>query len=236
MTEDLSPSNMEPVNETSNEVTPSASQAEALQFETYVNALSEADRELLAKNNIDSFEAQSKWVNGLNNVLGKKGLINPGEDASDAQKTEYRDSLLNELGRPSDGNYEFDMPDGVKQEWVNDDFTQKLADTAYANGMNPEAFQQLINDIYSVYGAERAQIEEKFAEYEAEIAELKKGLGQDDMDDSANAAPANADSLKEQALQARVEAMELRGKGDHKGAAKAQAKANELTTRLASMG
>lgn len=120
-------------------------------FSSYLNSLPDGDRELLQKNGVDSFEKQSKWINGLNTVLGKKGLVAPGEDATEEEISAYKQSLYKEIGVPEDGEYEFTLPEGTQEEYVSQEFLDELAGVAQEKGINNEAFQAVIDKIYSAY-------------------------------------------------------------------------------------
>ena len=66
------------VDASENVATPEA--VPALKFEDYMSALPDEAREMYTKNGVDSFDKQTSWVNGLNELRGKKSLTPPGED------------------------------------------------------------------------------------------------------------------------------------------------------------
>lgn len=200
-----------------------------LDFKTYAEGLSEAHRELLTKNGVDSFEAQEKWISNLNSMVGKKGLVAPDENASDEDKAAYREQLLDRLGRPEDGGYNFDLPEGAREEVFADETVNKLATFAHKHGLNEEGFQEAVNLLNEL-------MTPLLGEWEKTIGEINKRLGEDTMNDNASSTnTVSRDTLREQGRAKMAEASKLWSAGDFKGAEKLQSEAKELYNQYASM-
>lgn len=197
-------------------------------FEQYLSVLSEEDRGLLEKNGVDSFEKQVKWINGLNSLVGKKGLVKPADDASDEDKAKYKESLLNELGRPENGEYNFEVPETVPDEYVSDEFLNGLAKIGYENGMSTEAFQSMIDYIYDAYGETVNAIEDIKKQIEEQA---KEG----NLDDAGSQGDNSAESVRERAKSLAIEANQEHKKGNFAQAKKLQAESADLYARLASL-
>ncbi len=108
------------------EATAEEAQEQGLSFEQYLDSQPDDYKELLSKNGVDSFEKQSKWVGGLNSLIGKKGIIPPSEGASEDDIAKFKDEVFKHLGRPEAGEYEFDLPEGIAEEYVSQDFLDEL--------------------------------------------------------------------------------------------------------------
>lgn len=197
-----------------------------LEFSSYLEALPEGDRELYTKNGVDSFEKQTKWVKNLESALGKKGIIPPGENATDEEKAAFRDQVYGQLGRPEDGAYDFDLPEGSNQEAYSDEFLNELAGVAYENGMTTEGFQKLINTIAGAYN-------QQLAEWQKYVEDVNAKLGEDKMDDSSdNSVRPDPDSIHDEAKTKLFEANNLFREGKYKEAERMRAEANELYNKL----
>lgn len=205
----------------------SASTSPALDFNTYLSALPETDREIFTKNGVDSFEKQISWVKGLNEIKGKKGLLKPAETATEAEKKAYQDALYKELGRPDDGKYDYELPEGSDDSFYSDEVINKLATVAFDNGMSAEGFQKLINTIAEPYNA-------MIKDWGVQVTKLKEKLGEDKIDDdSTNGSAVTKDSIHDEARTKRIEAEALHRKGDYKAATRLKAEADALYARLA---
>lgn len=196
-------------------------------FDNYFNQLSPESQELFKKNGVDSFEKQEKWVSGLNSLIGKKGLINPGENASEEQKAEYKNTILNELGRPENGEYKFDVSEKIPEQHINQEFLDGLAKLGYESGLNNEGFQNLINHIYSGY--------EKTVSYINDLEGKIKEMGSEGtLDDRGSVNPAvTKATVHEQAKDMSIKAREAFNKGDFKTATNLQEQAKEMYNKLA---
>lgn len=140
---------------TPSETPPAEVKTEGVKFDDYLKTLSPADQDLLKKNGVDSYEKQFKWVNNLNSMLGKKGLVKPGEDATQEEKDAYTKALHKELGAPENGEYEFDVPKyngkPVPDEMIDQGFVDGLAGIASKHGLSQQGYQEMVNHIYETY-------------------------------------------------------------------------------------
>lgn len=206
-----------------------ATETPSLDFKSYSESLSEPHRELLTKNGVDSFEAQEKWISNLNSMVGKKGLIAPDENATPEERQAYRDQLLNQLGRPEDGGYNFDLPEGAKEEIYSDEVVNKLATFAHKHGLNEEGYQEAINMLNEF-------MTPLLTEWEGTIQKINERLGEDKMDDKASSTgTVNRDTLREQGRMKMAEASRLWNDGAFKEAEQLQKEAKELYSQYASM-
>jgi hypothetical protein len=198
----------------------------ALEFNTYMESLSDAHKELLSKNNVDSFEAQEKWTSGLNSALGKKAPLRPEEGAPEAEVKAYQDALKNELGRPDDGKYEFDLSEGSKEEYYSDEFFNGLAGIAFDAGMSAEGYQKLVDHLSTNFNT-------VIEGFEGQFAELKEKLGEDTMDDSAGSADSmSRDSIHDAAKTKSDEATAAFNRQDYKEADRLHKEARDLYARM----
>lgn len=214
------------------QATPEAGGTEAatseVNFDSYINTLPEGDRELLTKNGVDSFEKQGKFINHLNTQLGKKGLIPPADDASDEDKQKFKDDVYNTLGRPEDGVYDFDLPEGSNDKYYTDEFLNGLAGVAFDSGVSAEGFQKLVDFMGTNFN-------EVVKEFENKFSEISKKLGEDKVDDGANAtSTVSKDSVRDQARVKKTEARTLHKQGKFAEAKRMDKEANELYTKLES--
>ncbi|MCG8394201.1 MAG: hypothetical protein MI745_14075 [Pseudomonadales bacterium] len=192
-------------------------------FDKFLDGRSDSYKEMLQKNNVDSFEKHEKWVEGLNSLIGKKGLIDPGEGATEEAKEEYREKLLDAIGRPEDGKYEFDLPDGSKDDYYTDDFLDAIAGVAHKYGMSSEGFQELINTIAMPFN-------ELMGEWERQIGDIEKRVAAATQPDGVSDAPSPAESVNmaEKAREMAAEARRLHSAGQYKQAQAKHAEAQRL--------
>lgn len=205
--------------------------ASTVDFNAYLSVLPPEGRELFKKNGVDSFDKQVKWVANLNSAIGKKGLIRPDEKATDEEKRSYRDSLLKEMGRPDDGKYEFELPEGSKDEYYSDDFLNGLALVAYENGMSKDGFQKLLAAIATPFNGLVSQ-------WETQLGDLKKKIGSEDrMDDGANnnKVTVTREQVREEARAKAIEAEALFRQGNYNAATRLKSEATELYNRMGNM-
>lgn len=206
-----------------------STEAQGLDFKTYSEGLSESHRKLLTKNGVDSFEAQEKWISNLNSMVGKKGLVAPDENASDEDKAAYREQLLNQLGRPEDGGYNFELPEGAREEVFQQEVVDKLATFAHKHGLNEQGFQEAVNLLNEF-------MTPLLGEWEKTIGDINARLGEDKMDDKANSTnTVNRENLREQGRMKMAEAAELWNNGDFKKAEQLQNEAKELYNQYAAL-
>lgn len=207
------------------ETTPEqTSQESSFDFDSFINAVPEDQREVFTKNGVKDIDTLAKSYKGLLEMKGKKGLVKPADDAPDAEKEAYRESLLNEMGRPEGGEYVFDIPDTVADEYVSDDFLNDLADTAYKNGMSQAGFDELINKMYTAYG-----------EHVKSINEWKTGieskLKQDSTDDQTQTSQATKTDYAQQAKDKLREAMDATNNNNYSEATRLQEEYRELLAK-----
>jgi hypothetical protein len=151
-------------------------------FNDYFNTIPDDKKEVLSKNGVKDTETLIKSYEGLLSLKGKKGILAPAETASDAEKTEYKSYLHKAIGVPENGEYNFDIPDGVNESTIKDDFVNKLANVSYENGISKNAFQQIINTIYPAY-------QEQINNYEITINEYKQRLNEGSMNTTETVKP-----------------------------------------------
>lgn len=213
------------------ETTADAPAAPSIDFNTYMGSLPSEAQEMYKKNGVDSFDKQTKWVAGLNTALGKKGLVRPSDDATEEAKTAYKDAILKEMGRPDDGKYEFDLPEGSKDEYYSEEFLGGLAKVAYDSGMDQKGFQNLVDAIAKPYNEFMTGLEKQLMEIKAKIGE------EDKIDDNADNVEVklSKEQVHEQARQKLIEANDLHRKGNYNQAIKLKNEAQELYNQVASM-
>lgn len=130
-----------------------APKAETPSFETFISTAPKELQELFSKNGVKDFETLNKSYNGLNSMLGKKGLIKPAEGASEEEIKAYNEKLYNEyLNVPADGKYEYKIPETIPQEAVSQEFLDTLSATAKDIGIGKDKFQKIVDVIYDAYG------------------------------------------------------------------------------------
>lgn len=208
------------VTATENEATAGST---SIEFDKYMDSLSDSHKELLSKNNVDSFDAQEKWISGLNSAIGKKGILPPSEDATDEEKAKFKEDIYDQLGRPKDGSYDFDLPEGSKDEYYTDDFLNGLAQVAHKYGMNQEGFQEMMSHIGQTFNS-------VVKEWEGQVSSIKEKLGEDKLDDSGaiNKPVYSKATLHEQARTKAIEAQQQYLDGNYSVAEQLKREANEL--------
>lgn len=91
-----------------------------------------------------------KGYEGLVTKLGTNPIVRPKDGASDEEVQQYRESLASELGRPDDvSGYEFTLPEGAPDDFVDDDLMGKMKDIAFKNGVSGEAFNEMASNFLS---------------------------------------------------------------------------------------
>lgn len=193
-------------------------------FDSFINAIPEDSRDVFTKNGVKDIDTLAKSYKGLLEMKGKKGLVKPSDDAPDADKQAYRDALLNEMGRPEGGEYTFDIPDTVADEYVSDDFLNDLADTAYKNGMSQEGFSELINKMYTAYGKHIESINEWKAGIESKMKP-------DSVDDNSETSQSTKADFSQQAKDKQKEARDAIQANDYRLADQLQKEARELLAK-----
>jgi hypothetical protein len=117
--------------------------------------------------------------------LGKKGIIAPGENATEAELNDFYKAL----GRPELDKYEVKTPEGKK---INPDFLKEMKEVAHKMGILPKQAQGFF-DWY--LGFEQKRLTETTTSFKKQredgMAELKKELGADGFTSEA----ARADSF-----------------------------------------
>jgi hypothetical protein len=124
----------------------------SIKFEDFTKVIPQELKSLYEKNGVKDFDSLKKDYEGFNSLKGKKGLVKPAENAPEDVKQAYQKQLFQELGVPEDGAYEYELPEIVKEEWVDQGFLDELAAVAADNGINKKAFQEVINKVYGKFG------------------------------------------------------------------------------------
>lgn len=122
-----------------------------IKFEDFTKSIPQELKALYEKNGVKDFEGLKKDYEGFNSLKGKKGLVKPADDASDEVKQAYQSQLFKEIGVPENGEYEYELPETVKEEWVDQSFVDELAGIAADNGVSTKAFQEFISKVYGKY-------------------------------------------------------------------------------------
>jgi hypothetical protein len=122
--------------------------APSIKYEDFISAVPPQLKELYEKNGVKDFDSLAKDYQGFVQLKGKKGLVKPSEDAPEEQKQAYQKELYKEFGVPENGEYEYELPESFKEEWVDKEFLDNLAGLAAENGIGAKAFQELITNIY----------------------------------------------------------------------------------------
>lgn len=114
--------------------------------------------------------AMAKEVVDLKSMLGKKGVIVPGKDATQEQK----DRFFNELGRPeTPDKYDlsgFKPPEGVPWD---DGFLQAIIPKLHARGASQELVQGLLGDYGDLI---KGQWDQMQGQLETKAKEAEQGL------------------------------------------------------------
>lgn len=146
-------------------------------FGSFVESAPNELKELFNKNGVKDFDTLAKSYNGLNSMLGKKGLVKPADDAPEAEKEAYTKSLYKELGVPEDGKYEYQLPEkfgpeGQYKDHLDQDFQKGFEEIAARNGMTSKGVQELSDHIWNAYG-------EMIEESRGDFTSLKTDWGND---------------------------------------------------------
>lgn len=157
--------------EVSESLTPDATPS--ISFEDYFNTIPEDKRSVLSKNGVKDTETLLSSYEGLLSLKGKKTapLNPPGEDASDAEKAEFKKALHKHLGVPETGEYEFNTPEGVEADIINSEFVNSLAGIASEHSISAEGFQAIIDTIYPAY-------QEEIKGYKEQLKALQDKIGE----------------------------------------------------------
>lgn len=169
-TSELGGANTAPITTTPTE-TPQG-QAPSVSFDDFMKNVPENYRAVFEKNQVKDFETLGKSYEGLLSIKGKKGLIPPSENATEEERTAFQNELYKHIGVPEDGKYEYELSENIKEEYVDDEFVNHLAQIALDNGIPKKAFNELVNTIYEAYTAEKDELL-------GEIQSLKQKLGQE---------------------------------------------------------
>ena len=191
-------------------------------------------KELFENKKITDEQSLGKWALNANSLLGKKGIIPPSEEATDEERAEFNNQINQLRGVPENGEYEFDIPEGIPDEVIDNEsgqaFRDDLAGLAQEYGMSPEGFQKLIDLIYGAYGQE-------FAANQQVINELRGKLGENiKMDDAGRSnEQASLNRLKEEASELTKQVADAYGRGNHSDYKLLNQKRQEVYKRLADL-
>lgn len=121
-----------------------------------------------------SAEDALKGLIGAQKVLGRKGIVPPGEDATDEERAAFSDEVAGLLGRPEEADgYEWDAPEGIGiDEERFSEARQKLHDAR----LTPEQF----DTVMGLYAEEILQFGANIeADRQATVDNLKGDWGDD---------------------------------------------------------
>jgi len=109
--------------------------------------------------NVTKYQSMDEMAKGLINqasLLGKKGIIKPGEDATEQEMSEY----YNALGRPTEANmYKYEPIEGAPD--VDQEAMASFQEFAHSKGLNQDQYQAAIEfDLQRQQGA-MAQLEQE---------------------------------------------------------------------------
>lgn len=140
-----------------------AVETQGVSFDTFKEALPETTRNLFEKNGVRDFETLDKSYSGLNELIGKKGLIKPDDNAPDDVRAAYKRSLYKEMGVPEDGKYDFQVPETFTAEnEISQSMMDSLAKVGAEHGLSKDGFQNVVNVLGDVVGKLNTQAAEQF--------------------------------------------------------------------------
>lgn len=158
--------------------------------ESWINQLSEEYR---SNPNINKYQTLDEAAKGLINqasLIGKKGLIKPGENATQ----EEIDSFYNAIGRPVKSDmYKYEPIEGAPE--VDDEAMAGFQEFAHSKGFSQEQFQDLISyDLQRHQSAQSNFEQERVQEASTTQMELMDEMGEVEykafLKDASNAANA----------------------------------------------
>jgi len=160
----------------SQNTTTAGEQATAGIEENFSSLLSSLPEELRGNVNIGrhkNFESLAKEYAGSQALIGKKGVILPGEDQADIAR------FLKELGRP-DSPADYDRKDFTPPESINwsEQIEEKLTGLLHASGVTQGQFEKLIPGYAALQEQEYEAMQQAVTAHQQEqVALLKSELG-----------------------------------------------------------
>lgn len=135
------------------------------------------DEEYRSNPNINKYQSQNEMAKGLINMsslIGKKGIVRPGEDATPEEMGSY----FNSLGRPTESSgYKYEPIEGAPD--VDQEQMTGFQEWAHGEGFSQEQFQGTIEYELQRQQAAQAQFEqEKVDEASTTQMELMDEMGE----------------------------------------------------------
>lgn len=135
------------------------------------------DEEYRSNPNVNKYQSQNEMAKGLINMsslIGKKGIVRPGEGATPEEMGEY----YNSIGRPSESTmYKYDPIEGAPE--VDPDAMSGFQDFAHSKGFTQEQYQGLIEyDLQRGQDAQGQFEQEKVNEASTTQMELMDEMGE----------------------------------------------------------
>lgn len=123
----------------------------------------------------DTQDAMLKEFTNAQSLIGKKGIIKPGDDATPEQVSEYYTSL----GRPTEADkYEFEVADDAP-DWAGES-SAMFKDMAFDSGLSQEQAQKVFSSYVETQNALNEKIHAETVQAREDcIAELKSAYGGD---------------------------------------------------------
>jgi len=139
-----------------------------------------------------SFDSMAKSLISAQQMLGKKGIVKPGEDADETAWNDY----YTQIGRPTEANmYKYEPIEGAPE--VSDDDMAQYQEFAYNHGYTQEQYQAGIEFQYEIQQQAQAQLEqERLQESQQTKADLVQEWGEYDFEPNLQAANQAAQTLK----------------------------------------
>lgn len=128
------------------------------------------DNQLLG--NFKSLDSMVKSYLHQNQLVGKKGVIVPGEKASDEERAAFWD----QIGRPALDKYDINKPEGAD---IPDEVLTMLKAEAFKIGVLPKQAEALLKWNHDLNTQSEAQVAKELADEAAtQLSDLKKEWGQ----------------------------------------------------------
>ena len=118
------------------------------------------------------FETFEKSYNGLNEAIGKKGLLKPSEGADEQTMEAYQRQLNEYVGVPENGEYQFNIPESWGEgTGITQGLMDNLAKLGVSKGIGNDAFQGIVDTLGDTVAGMQAQAAEQFGTEDALKAE-----------------------------------------------------------------
>jgi len=142
--------------------------------ESWLMGLNEEYRSNPNVNKYQSVDEMAKGLINMSSLIGKKGIVRPGEDATPEEMGEY----YNSIGRPSESTmYKYEPIEGAPE--VDQEAMTVFQDFAHSKGLSQEQYQAAIEfDFQRQQGAQEQFEQEKVNEASTTQMELMDEMGE----------------------------------------------------------